>query len=89
MLEYDLLANQIEGAFGDQEDEEGLPVLIEQLEAYPQLAPRILASLQLLASSGDPERCYDLVTTYAHRSPASPQEAVEWVRNLHTQVTRR
>lgn len=88
MPEFELLASQIENCFGDLDDEEGLEALLEQLEAYAELAPRILEELHSLASAGNAERCYTMVTQYAHRSPASPAAAVEWVRQLDEQVRR-
>ena len=85
MPEYELLASQIENCFGDLDDEEGLEAFLEQLEAYPELAPRILQELHSLANAPDAD-CYALVTQFAHRSPASPAAAAEWVRHLEKQV---
>ena len=87
MPDYEYLASQIENCFGDLDDEEGLEAFREQLEAYPQLAPRILQELHSLAGAAEAD-CYALVTQFAHRSPASPEAAAEWVRNLEKQVRR-
>ena len=84
-MEYELLRSQIEGSFGDQNDQDGLADFLEQLQLSPELAPEIVGGLNRLAESGDPKLCQELVADYAHRAVDAGQ-AVAWVRDLQAKV---
>jgi hypothetical protein len=56
--------------------------LLRQIDRQPELGRRLLAALERLADTGDPELCLELAR-YMRRPIRSRSEAVTWVRSLH------
>jgi hypothetical protein len=56
--------------------------LLRQIDRQPELGRRLLAALERLAETGDPELCLELAR-YMRRPIHSRSEAVSWVRSLH------
>ncbi len=56
--------------------------LLRQIDRQPELGRRLLAALERLADTGDPELCLELAR-YMRRPIRSRSEAVTWVRRLH------
>jgi hypothetical protein len=56
--------------------------LLRQIDRQPELGRRLLAALERLAATGDPDLCLELAR-YMRRPIRSRHEAVDWVRSLH------
>lgn len=56
--------------------------LLREIDRQPELGRRLLAALERLAETGDPELCLELAR-YMRRPIRSRSEAVSWVRSLH------
>lgn len=87
MVSFAELRSMLELCFGDAEDAEGLADLRLQLSIYADRAHDFRRQLDALIASGDVTTARDIVTDAVHID-VTPEEALDWLRRLQTELKR-